>query len=134
MIKVLADKTLQFDRGEKDSKGALIVEKTKIGFCSLPDWVAETDYYKLAVAEGSIKPISSDTSVSDQQKIADLEKQVADLKLAQEKAASKATAADFVEKTAKEKAAEAKAAKAAAEKAPKGAEEVKTVEGAEKAK
>ena len=125
MIKVLADKVLQFDRGEKTSEGKLIVEKTKIGFCSLPDWVGETEYYQLAVKEGSIKPISSDTSVSDQQKIADLEKQVAELKLQQQKAAEKPlTSADLEEapkvkqssKTAAEKAAEkAKAAAAASE-------------------
>ena len=97
MIRVLADKTLQFDRGEKTSDGRLIVEKTKIGFCSLPDWVGETEYYQLAVKEGSIKPISADTAVSDQQKIADLEKQVAELKLAQDKAAKVVTAADLAE-------------------------------------
>ena len=59
MIKVLADKILAFDRGEKDKEGHLVRVKTKIGFCELPDWVAKTDYYKLAIAEGSLKSFVS---------------------------------------------------------------------------
>lgn len=61
MIKVLADKCLAFDRGEKDKHGALIQSKTKIGFNELPDWVEHTAYFKAAVKEGSLKPFKSST-------------------------------------------------------------------------
>ena len=94
MIKVLADKILAFDRGERTSTGKLIVEKTKIGFCSLEDWVAGTDYYKMAVADGSIKPVSVDTSVADKGRIAELEKELADIKAAQETAAASVITAE----------------------------------------
>lgn len=48
MIKLLANRVLEFHgpNGEK--------EKTKIGFCELPNWVGETPLYKLAVAGGEI--------------------------------------------------------------------------------
>lgn len=59
MIKVLADKVLGFSNGDRDKNGALVMVKTTIGFCELPDWVGETQYYKLALAEGSLKPFSS---------------------------------------------------------------------------
>lgn len=58
-IKVLADKVLAFDRGEKDREGQLIRVKTNIGFCELPDWVAKTDYFKAATADGSLKAFTS---------------------------------------------------------------------------
>jgi hypothetical protein len=108
MIKVLANKVLAFDRNEKTKTGELIQEKTKIGFCSLPDWVGETDYFKLAVGDKSLSVVSMDTSVTDQQKIADLEKEVADLKSQQDVAV--VTQADVDEQ---ETVVEAKAAKAA---------------------
>lgn len=59
MIKVLANKVLAFDRGEKDREGQLKKVKTNIGFCELPDWVAQTDYFKAATADGSLKAFTS---------------------------------------------------------------------------
>lgn len=59
MIKVLANKVFGFSRGERDTKGKLTREKTKIGFCELPDWVASTDLFKLAVKDKSIQPVES---------------------------------------------------------------------------
>jgi hypothetical protein len=61
MLKVLSNKVFSFSRGERDSKGHLLRNKTTIGFCDLPDWVEETDLYKLAVKEGSIQPVTSTT-------------------------------------------------------------------------
>ena len=80
-IKVLADKILAFDRGEKDREGQLIKVKTKIGFCELPDWVEKTDYYKLATADGSLKaftsPGESEAVLKEQEKLAALKAEVA---------------------------------------------------------
>jgi hypothetical protein len=64
MIKMLSDKVFAFDRGEKNNKGQLIRHKTVIGFCELPDWVATTDLFKMAVKEGSLKPFT-DSSKSE---------------------------------------------------------------------
>lgn len=65
MIKVLADKVLGFHNGDKDQKGNLIIYKTKIGFCELPDWVQKTNYYKAAIKDGSLKPFQNATSSED---------------------------------------------------------------------
>jgi len=79
-IKVLADKILAFDRGEKDREGQLIKVKTKIGFCELPDWVEKTDYFKLATADGSLKaftsPGESEAVLKEQEKLAALKAEV----------------------------------------------------------
>ena len=64
MIKVLADRVLAFDNGEKDKTGRLIQVTTTIGFCELPDWVEEHDYFKMAKKDGIIKPFK-DTSRSE---------------------------------------------------------------------
>ena len=81
MIKVLADKVLAFDRGEKNREGQLIKVKTNIGFCELPDWVAETDYFKAATADGSLKaftsPGESEAVLKEQEKLAVLKAEVA---------------------------------------------------------
>lgn len=73
MIKVLADKVLGFHNGELDKHGNLILHKTKIGFCELPDWVEKTDYYKMAIADGSLKPFkasaSSEEVLKEQEKL-----------------------------------------------------------------
>lgn len=73
MIKVLADKVLGFHNGDLDSKGNLIIVKTKIGFCELPDWVAETDYFKAATKDGSLRPFesanSSEAVLKEQEKL-----------------------------------------------------------------
>ena len=52
MIKVLASKALAFSNGQAEVVA-------KVGFCELPDWVEQTDYYKMAVDEGSLKPFKS---------------------------------------------------------------------------
>jgi hypothetical protein len=59
-IKVLANKTLYFDRGEKDKHGQLVRVKTKVGdFCELPEWVGETDYFKAAIKDKSLQAFNS---------------------------------------------------------------------------
>jgi hypothetical protein len=61
-LKVLANKTLYFDRGERDKHGQLVRVKTTVGkFCELPDWVAKTDYYKLAIKDGSLQAFNSNS-------------------------------------------------------------------------
>lgn len=97
MIKVLSDRVLVFDRAEKTSNGKLVTEQTTIGFCSLPDWVAETDYYKAAVSSGILKVVSMDTSVAGQEKIAALEKELAEMRLAQDKASTVLSPKDLKE-------------------------------------
>ncbi|MCB2297791.1 hypothetical protein [Clostridium tagluense] len=62
MIKVLANKILGFTNGDKDKKGNLIVIKTKIGFCELPNWVEKTKYYDDACKDGSLRAFESATS------------------------------------------------------------------------
>ena len=83
MIKVLADKVLAFDRGEKDGDGQVVRVTTKIGFCELPDWVAETDYFKLATLDGSVKSFISsrddEAVLKDQEKAAALKAEIAAL-------------------------------------------------------
>ena len=80
-IKVLADKVLAFDRGERDREGQLIRVKTKIGFCELPDWVEGTDYFKAATADGSLKAFTStgesEAVLKEQEKLAALKAEVA---------------------------------------------------------
>ncbi|TGE35881.1 hypothetical protein E4K67_22455 [Desulfosporosinus fructosivorans] len=82
-IKVLANKVLAFDRGEKDAKGNLKTVRTNIGFCELPDWAAETDYFKLATIDGSVKsftsPGESEAVLKEQEKLAALKAEVAAL-------------------------------------------------------
>lgn len=82
-IKVLADKVLEFDRGELDGKGKLITVRTKIGFNELPDWVGKTDYYKAAAKEGSLKSFTSASQseevLKEQEKLAALKAEVAAL-------------------------------------------------------
>lgn len=56
MFKIFCEKSFAFDNGEKDKQGRIVEVKAPMGFNSVPDWVAKTDLYKLAVAEGSIKP------------------------------------------------------------------------------
>lgn len=83
MIKVLADKVLAFDRGERNGDGVLVVAKTKVGFCELPDWAAKTDYFKAAVADGSIKAFQeaseSENVLKEQEKLAALKAEIAAL-------------------------------------------------------
>jgi len=62
MLKVLANKILGFTNGDKDKKGNLIVIKTKIGFCELPNWVEKTKYYKDACKDGSLRAFESSAS------------------------------------------------------------------------
>ncbi|MBX4259740.1 hypothetical protein KTC96_24760 (plasmid) [Clostridium estertheticum] len=62
MLKVLANKILGFTNGDRDKKGNLIVIKTKIGFCELPNWVEETKYYDDACKDGSLRAFESAAS------------------------------------------------------------------------
>ena len=82
-IKVLADKVLAFDRGELNRDGQVVTERTKIGFCELPDWVAETDYFKAATADGSLKaftsPGESEAVLKEQEKLAAIKAEIAAL-------------------------------------------------------
>ena len=97
MLRVLADKVLKFDRGERNTKGELVVVKTQIGFCQLPEWVEGTDFFKLAVKDGCIKVVGIDGE-DQSAKIAALEAELAAMKAKQEAASTDLTAADVVEK------------------------------------
>lgn len=104
MIKVLADKILGFHNGEKDKNGNLIIHKTKIGFCELPDWVEKTNYYKAAIADGSLKPFqnsaSSEEVLKEQEKLQALRDEI---KALEEKKELLSTPAEIVEKASKTK-------------------------------
>lgn len=80
MIKVLADKVLAFDRGEKNGDGQVVTVKTNIGFCELPDWVAETDYFKAATKDGSLKaftsPGESENVLKEQERLAAIKAEI----------------------------------------------------------
>jgi hypothetical protein len=99
MLKLLANKILAFTQGEKDAKGQLIKEKTKIGFCTLPNWVENDDYYKMAVRDGSIKPFISSADdenvLKAQERLASLQDEI---KALEEKKESLITAPVLAEK------------------------------------
>jgi len=82
-IKVLANKVLAFDQGEKNREGQVVSVKTNIGFCELPDWVAETDYFKAATLDGSLKAFTSpgepEAVLKEQEKLAALKAEIAAL-------------------------------------------------------
>lgn len=59
MIKILANKCLAFERGEKDKYGALKYVKVHVGFNEIPDWVEQTDFYQAAVKDKSIQVVSA---------------------------------------------------------------------------
>ena len=59
MIKALASKTLAFSDGSVKPNGMPAEVIAHLGFCELPDWVADTDLFKMAVEEGSLKPFVS---------------------------------------------------------------------------
>lgn len=103
MIKVLANKILGFHNGELDKQGNLEIHRTAIGFCELPDWVAKTDYYKLAIADGSLKPFEN--SASSEQVLKDQEKLQAikdEIKAAEEQRDILNTANELAAKTSKD--------------------------------
>lgn len=97
MIKVLADAVLAFDRGERDRDGRLIRVKTKIGFSELPDWVEDTEYFKMAVASGVLKPFNSSAESRDMERHEALKKEIAAL---EEKKASLQSEDDSIEEVA----------------------------------
>jgi|GEM_PF-6565358 hypothetical protein len=76
-IKVLADKVLAFDRGELDRNGILVTVRTKIGFNELPDWVGQTDFFKAAQNDGSLKAF---TSSADSEEVLKAQEKLAALK------------------------------------------------------
>lgn len=101
-IKVLADKVLAFQNGERDKKGNLVMHKTKIGFSELPDWVAKTPYYKAAILDGSLKPFTnpqSDEKILKAQET--LKKLNEEIKAAEEKKEMLATAGEVLAKAKK---------------------------------
>jgi hypothetical protein len=104
MIKVLADKVLGFNNGEKDSHGNLIIYKTKIGFCELPNWVEKTQYYKKAIQDGSLKPFESSSQseqvLKEQEKLEALRQEI---KALEEKKELLKTPEEVVAKAAKSK-------------------------------
>ena len=77
MLKLMANKVLAFTQGEKDAKGRLIKEKTKIGFCTLPDWVEKDKYYQMAVKDNSI---TSFTASADDENVLKAQERLAALK------------------------------------------------------
>jgi hypothetical protein len=75
-MKVLANKVLEFSNG-------IDTAITEIGFCSLPDWVADTDYFKMAVIDGSVKGFESSSDKSMEEvlkKEENYQKQIEELK------------------------------------------------------
>lgn len=103
MIKVLADKILGFHNGDVDKNGNLIIHKTKIGFCELPDWVEETPYFKMAIKDGSLKPFQqssqSEEVLKEQEKLQALKDEIKSL---EEKRDILNTPAEIIEKAAKD--------------------------------
>jgi hypothetical protein len=83
MIKVLADKVLGFHNGDRDKNGNLIIHKTKIGFCELPDWVEKTPYFQAAIKDGSLKPFQSSSQseevLKEQEKLQALRDEIKEL-------------------------------------------------------
>jgi hypothetical protein len=104
MIRVLADKVLGFDNGEKDSHGNLKIHKTKIGFCELPDWVAKNEYYKKAIKDGSLKPFEkssqSEEVLKGQEKLEALRQEI---KALEEKKELLKTSEEVIAKATKSK-------------------------------
>lgn len=69
-MKVFTNKALEFENGaDKISVG--------VGFGTVPDWVAETDFYKLALIDGSVKSFESSSDKSMEQILKDDEEKVA---------------------------------------------------------
>jgi hypothetical protein len=70
MVKVFTNKALEFSNGtEKHSVG--------VGFGTAPDWIVETDFYKLALLDGSIKTFDSALDKSMEQILKDDEEKAA---------------------------------------------------------
>ena len=103
MIKVLADKILGFHNGDLDKNGNLVIHKTKIGFCELPDWVEETNYYKAAITDGSLKPFqnsaSSEEVLKEQEKLQAIKDEI---KALEEKKELLSTPDEIIEKATKD--------------------------------
>jgi hypothetical protein len=81
MIKCLAEQVLSFKNGTEKAS-------TKLGFCELPEWVGETEYFKMAVKQGLIRafdgnnPKTAEETIKAAEKLAALN---AEIKLAEEK-------------------------------------------------
>lgn len=104
MVKVLADKILGFHNGDLDKNGNLIIHKTKIGFCELPDWVKKDKYYKAAITDGSLKPFqnsaSSEEILKEQEKLQAIRDEIKSL---EEKRDLLKTPNEIIEKASKSK-------------------------------
>ncbi|MDQ7094208.1 hypothetical protein REC12_11470 [Desulfosporosinus sp. PR] len=86
MIKVLANKVLAFNCGEKDAKGNIIRHCTKVGFCELPDWVEKDPYFQAAITDKSILSVgASSESESVLKEMERLEALKAEVKAMEEK-------------------------------------------------
>ena len=81
MIKCLAEQVLSFKN--ENEKAA-----TKLGFCELPEWVSETEYFKMAIKQGLIRafdgnnPKMAEETLKAAEKLAALN---AEIKAAEEK-------------------------------------------------
>ncbi|MFT8350037.1 hypothetical protein [Clostridium saccharoperbutylacetonicum] len=104
MISVLADKVLGFHNGDRDNHGNLIITKTKIGFCELPNWVEKTKFYKDAIKDGSLKPFKnsskSEEVLKEQEKLQALREEIKEL---EEKKELLKTPEEVIAKAAKSK-------------------------------
>ena len=66
MIKCLANKIIEFSNGTDKVR-------TAIGFCELPSWVENQNYFSLAVMDGSIKPFTGTSSAKQEDLIKETE-------------------------------------------------------------
>lgn len=81
-INILCDQSMGFRNGEKDKYGNDIAIVTKVGFNSVPDWVADTAFYKAGVKSNIIHVASKsndEAAVKASEEAAALRKQVKEL-------------------------------------------------------
>lgn len=78
MLRALANRVLEFSNGTD-------TVKTNIGFNELPDWVAETPFYKMAVVGGELRPFEgsspkeSEEMIKAKETLEELQRQHAEL-------------------------------------------------------
>ena len=75
-MKVLSNKALEFSNREE-------VVNVNQGFNTIPDWVADTNYFKAAVADGSIKAFDTPTFSEAEKVLAAEEKAALEAKIAE---------------------------------------------------
>jgi hypothetical protein len=69
VIKVLANRVVNFEDGEVDRHGQKVRVSTAIGFCELPDWVEKTPYYKMAIKDGVLQTFTASSESEQVQKL-----------------------------------------------------------------